>query len=105
MANPNIETIKGETFRKTLNDRILNNQLHKTHILTREKSDAESTNNWVRKILKNSGKIEKGDVVWIKNKVMLPEITDPFSIPKFALSGDMGEVLEVVNRFTFKSNK
>ncbi|MFN8324835.1 MAG: hypothetical protein U0T80_03655 [Flavobacteriaceae bacterium] len=36
---------------------------------------------------------------------MLPEVTDPFSIPKFALSGDMGEVLEVVNRFTFKSSK
>jgi len=103
--NPNIETIKDEAFRQVLNDRIINNQLHKTHILTREKSDAENTNNWVRKILKNSGKIEKGDVVWIKNKVMLPEVTDPFSIPKFALSGDMGEVLEVVNRFTFKSNK
>lgn len=103
--NPNIETIKGEAFRKVLNDRIIDNQLHKTHILTREKSDAETTNNWVRKILKNSGKIEKGDVVWIKNKVMLPEVTDPFSIPKFALSGDMGEVLEVVNRFTFKSKK
>lgn len=103
--NPNIQTIKEEAFRKLLNERIINNQLHKTHILTREKSDAETTNNWVRKILNNSGKIEKGDVVWIKNKVMLPEVTDPFSIPKFALSGDMGEVLEIVKRFSFKSNK
>jgi hypothetical protein len=104
-GNPNIQTLKNDEFKELLNSRILNNQLHKTHILTREKYDSETTNSWVRKILNNSGKVNKGDVVWIKNKVMLPEITDPFSIPKFALSGDMGEITEIVKRFTFKSDK
>lgn len=103
--NLNIKTLKDEEFKELLNTRILNNQLYKTHILTREKSDSETTNKWVRKILRNNGKICEGDVVWIKNKVMLPEITDPFSIPKFALNGDMGEVVEIVERYVFKSDR
>ncbi|MFC7772476.1 nuclease-related domain-containing protein [Flavobacterium sp. GCM10027622] len=104
-SNPNIKTLKEEHFKALLKSRTINNQLHKTHILTREKHESEATNSWVRAILKNSGKISQRDVVWIKNKIMLPEVTDPFSIPKFALSGDMGEIIEVSNRFTFKSDK
>lgn len=103
--NPNIQSLKNEEFKELLNNRIINKQFHKTHILTREKNESDATNSWVRNILENSGKINIGDVVWIKNKVMLPEVTDPFSIPKFALSGDMGEVVEIVDRFSFKSDK
>lgn len=104
-TNPNMKTLKDDEFKSSLKNRIITNNLHKTHILTREKIDSDATNKWVRKIVKNSDRINKGDVVWIKNKVILPEATDPFSVPKFALSGDIGEVIEIVKRYSFKSTQ
>lgn len=103
--NSNVKTLVGNEFRKSLESCLSSQRFHKTHILTREKHEAETTNKWVRSFIKNEDKISTGDVILIKNRVLLPEITDPFSIPKFALSGDIGEVIGITKRITYKSEK
>lgn len=102
-SNSNVTTLYKDEFKLNIEHKFKSSLFFKTHVLTREKYDSNSINSWVRKLLNNSGNISRGDVVWIKTKVMLPEITDPYSIPKFALSGDMGVIKEIRTRYSFKS--
>lgn len=104
--NQNINFIHGENFKKQLEKISVQNLINGISILTREKSENKGINSWIRK---NKGvlekNIQKGDVIWIKNRAIVPEETDPFSIPKHVLSGDIGEVLEISDRFSFSSTK
>jgi len=104
--NQNINFINGENFKKQLENCSGQNLINGITILTREKNENKGINSWIRK---NKGvlekNIQKGDVIWIKNRAIVPEETDPFSIPKHVLSGDIGEVLEISDRFSFSSTK
>jgi hypothetical protein len=104
--NPNINFIHGENFKKQLEKISVQNLINGISILTREKSENKGINSWIRK---NKGvlekNIQKGDVIWIRNRAIVPEETDPFSIPKHVLSGDIGEVLEISDRYSFSSTK
>ncbi len=104
--NQNINFIHGENFKRQLENCIDQNLINGITILTREKNENKGINSWIRKnkgILEKN--IQKGDVIWIKNRAIVPEETDPFSIPKHVLSGDIGEVLEISDRFSFSSSK
>ena len=104
--NQNINFIHGENFKKQLGNYSGQNLINGITILTREKNENKGINSWIRK---NKGVLEKtiqkGDVIWIKNRAVVPEEADPFSIPKHVLSGDIGEVLEICDRFSFSSTK
>ena len=104
--NQNINFIHGENFKKQLENYSGQNLINGITILTREKNENKGINSWIRK---NKGVLEKtiqkGDVIWIKNRAVVPEEADPFSIPKHVLSGDIGEVLEICDRFSFSSTK
>ncbi len=104
--NQNINFINSKDFKKQLENCSGQNLINGITILTREKNENKGINSWIRK---NKGvlekNIQKGDVIWIKNRAIVPEETDPFSIPKHVLSGDIGEVLEISDRFTFSSTK
>ena len=104
--NQNINFINGEDFKKQLENCSGQNHINGITILTREKNENKGINSLIRK---NKGvlekNIQKGDVIWIKNRAIVPEETDPFSIPKHVLSGDIGEVLEISDRFSFSSTK
>lgn len=104
--NQNIKFIHGENFKKQLENCIRQNLINGITILTREKNENKGINSWIRK---NKGVLEKsiqeGDVICIKNRAIVPEEIDPFSIPKHVLSGDIGEVLEICDRFSFSSTK
>ena len=104
--NQNINFIHGVNFKKQLENCIDQNLINGITILTREKNENKGINSWIRKskgVLEKN--IQEGDVIWIKNRAILPEETDPFSIPKHVLSGDIGEVLEISDRFSFSSTK
>src|SRR5690606_30275720 len=48
--------------------------------------------------------LQTGDVIWLKNRALVPEEKmDPFSVPKFVQSGDIAEVVSIVERSTFSS--
>lgn len=104
--NQNIVSVKGEDFKRRLENLCSQNIINDVTILTREKSDNKGINSWIRKTKGVTSKeIQKGDVIWIKNSALVPEEIDPFSIPKMVLAGDIGEVLEICGRFSFSSPK
>ena len=45
-----------------------------------------------------------GDVILVNGgRVIVPEEQDPFALPKFVNTGDIAEVIEILERFSFKS--
>ncbi len=104
--NQNIDSLRSNKFKTQLEKLSTQNLINNITILTREKSDNKGINNWIRKNKGvNNENIHVGDVFWIENRVTVPEEVDPFSIPKFVLSGDVGEVLEVYEQYSFSSSK
>jgi hypothetical protein len=106
-GNPNISFLFGEEFKTEVRNLIKTGKINASKILTREPADTSEINNAIRKIKGvTENKIQAGDVVWLKNKALVPEEEmDPFSIPKFVQSGDIGEILSIVGRTTFNSEK
>src|SRR5690606_27277381 len=106
-GNPNISFLFGDEFKTEVKNLIKTGRINASKILTREPADTFEINNAIRKIKGvTENIIQEGDVVWLKNKALVPEEEmDPFSIPKFVQSGDIGEILRIVGRTTFNSEK
>jgi len=106
-GNSNISHLFGDEFKIELKELIKAGQINKSKILTREPGDTSEVNKIIRKIKGiTDPSIQPGDVIWLKNKALVTEEEmDPFSIPKFVQSGDIAEVLTIVERSTFKSEK
>jgi len=104
--NPNIKLIIGNDFKTEIDMAIKSEYINNQTILTREKNENKGVNSWIRKTKGiNQVEIHTGDVIWVKNRAIVPEEVDPFSIPKHVLSGDIGEVLEVIEKYEFGSPK
>ena len=102
--NENITFIHGQNFKMHVENYIERNLINSITILTKDKKENKVINTWIRKskgVLEKN--IQKGDVIWIRNRAVVPEEIDPFSTPKYVLSGDIGEVLEICDRFSFSS--
>jgi hypothetical protein len=106
-GNSNISHLLGDEFKIELKELIKAGQINNSKILTREPSYTLEVNKVIRKIKGiTDPSIQSGDVIWLKNKALVPEEEiDPFSIPKFVQSGDIVEVLTIVEKSTFKSEK
>jgi hypothetical protein len=103
---PNILSKSETDFRNEFVRLIRNNEINKKIILSREKDEAKSINDEIRKELGfKLNEVQKGDVLLIKNRILVPEETDPFSLPKFVQNGELVEVLEVIEHKSFKSSK
>ncbi len=103
---PNIATLNESEFGTEFIRLVKDNEINKKNILTRENDEAKNTNNWIRKkrgFIENS--IQKGDVLLIRNRILVPEDIDPFSLPKFVQNGELIEVLEVLERMAFRTKK
>jgi hypothetical protein len=104
--NPNVRFIEGEDFIKEISELCHRYRINAFTILSREKEDAKSINKWIRETKGvTEPNISVGDVIWLKNRALVPEERDPFSIPKFVISGDLAEVLEVVDQYKLSSKK
>ena len=103
---PNILTKSETDFRKEFIRLIKENEINNKIILSRENEEAKSINVRIRKergFIENE--VQKGDVLLIKDRILVPEETDPFSLPKFVQNGELVEVLEIIERKCFKSKK
>jgi hypothetical protein len=102
----NVSFLFGDEYKNTLLATIKSKEINNLTILTREKEDSIAVNKWIRKEMGvNTPSVVVGDLLLIKNKILVPEILDPFSIPTYVLSGDIAEVLKVIERNSFKSSK
>lgn len=102
----NVSFLFGDEYKNALLSAIKSKEINNLTILTRENEDSVNVNKWIRKEMGvTTPAVVEGDLLLIKNKILVPEVLDPFSIPTYVLSGDIAEVLEVVERNSFKSSK
>ena len=102
----NVSFLFGDEYKKTLLSTIKSKEINNLTVLTREKEDSVKVNKWIRKEMGvSTASVVVGDLLLIKNKILVPEVLDPFSIPTYVLSGDIAEVLEVLEKNSFKSSK
>jgi hypothetical protein len=102
--NPNFISLQEEVFKNEFVRLVNDNEINSKNILTREKVVAKDTNKWIRRSRGfNDDTIQTGDVLLIKNRVLVPEDMDPFSLPKFVQNGEIIEVLDVIERIVIKS--
>lgn len=102
----NVSFLFGDEYKNTLLSAIKSKEINNLTILTREKEDSVKVNKWIRKEMGvSTDSVVVGDLLLIKNKILVPEVYDPFSIPSYVLSGDIAEVLEVSEKNSFKSSK
>jgi hypothetical protein len=103
---PNILTKSETDFRDEFRRLVRDNEINNKIILSRENDEAKTINYRIRKergFIINE--VQKGDVLLIKNRILVPEETDPYSLPKFVQNGELVEVLEVLERKAFRSKK
>lgn len=105
-SNENLCSLKGGTFKEKIQAEVASDKINHSIILAKEKQDSANINSWVRKLkgVKGPGIVE-GDLILIKNRVLVPEVQDPFAIPKYLNSGDIAEVLDIESVEEFKSSK
>jgi hypothetical protein len=103
---PNITSLNEKDFGNEFKRLVETNEINNKIILARENEEAQNTNNWIRRKKGfNENSIQQGDVLLIKNRILVPEETDPFSLPKFVQNGELVEVIEVIERKSFRSQK
>jgi hypothetical protein len=104
-GNDNISFYDEGKFIEHLNRLVREDGVNGVHILTRKKEDSKKTNKWIRKqkgLI--SPQIQKGDMILIKQgRVLVPEDRDPFAIPKYVQNGDLLEVQDILDRYSFSS--
>jgi hypothetical protein len=103
---PNILSKSESDFRTEFVRLLRDNKINNKIILSREKEEAKTINDRIRKERGfNVNDVQEGDILLIKNRILVPEETDPFSLPKFVQNGELVEVLEVIERKSFRSGK
>jgi hypothetical protein len=103
---PNVLNSSETDFRTEFTRLVRENEINNKIILARENDEAKNTNNWIRKQRGfSANEVQIGDVLLIRNRILVPEVTDPFSLPKFVQNGELIEVLEVLERKSFRTSK